>query len=159
MQVPDVEVYSYVTDDGVQIQVSVAVSGDPGKDRRASASIYVDGVERLHADTHFVLPKGVPLGEWFVKAVVNCLCRHMIGWCEYHIFNNLLSMATADDPQPLPTDDRHITELTEAQSEWWSDNLEISQYLDSRTRELADQMAEKYPQLRGGEQEDGTSID
>lgn len=150
MTTSDVQVYSYVTDDGRRISVSLGAFGDLSKERRVDVSVTVDDVERLHASGHWVCLPTVPLGEWFVHAVMSCLCTHMSEWNMFHMIQNLLTMANADDVQMVPIDDRHISELTDGQAEWWNDdaNDSVVDHLIKVSLPLAEKMVEEYPQLR-----------
>lgn len=150
MTTSDVQVYSYVTDDGRRISLSFGAFGDLCKERRVDVSVTVDDVERLHASGHWTLPAGVPLGEWFVHAVMGCLCQHMQEWVLRMMLQNLLTMANADDVQLVPIDDRHISELTDEQAEWWNEDGSDSvvDYLIQLSIPLAEKAVEEYPQLR-----------
>jgi hypothetical protein len=153
MNTSDVQVYDYVTDDGHRIAVSLATFGEVDKRRKVDVSITVDGVERLHTGTHYSCPAGVPLGEWMVYGVLNCLCTHMEQFGTFQLLNNLFSMANADEVKFIPIDDRHISELTDAQAEWWNegDNHTIVDYIYDKVRPIAKQAIEQYPQLQNKE--------
>lgn len=150
MTTSDVQVYSYVTDDGRRISVSFGAFGDLVKERRVDVSVTVDDVERLHASGHWTIPANVPLGEWFVHAVMSCLVTHMVDWTSRMILLNLLTRAGADEVQLVPVDDRHISELTDAQAEWWNEdaNDSVVDHLIKVSLPLAEKMVEEYPQLR-----------
>lgn len=154
MNTTDVQVYSYVTDTGRRISVSMGLFGEIDKDRRVTASITVDDVERFHSTSHYNLPAGVPLGEWMGYAVICCLAKHLAGYAMWHIMQGLMHMANADDVQMLPIDDRHISELTDEKAEWWTreENLDILPYLHDKLDPLIEKAIEEYPQLRKNEE-------
>lgn len=154
MNTSDVQVYDYVTDNGRKISVSLATFGEIEKDRKVTVSVVVDDVERLHTTDHTHCPPGVPLGEWLIYGVLNCLCDHMMQWCMFQTLHNLFAMANADEVQFVPIDDRHIHELTDDQAEWWDgdDNHPLVDYLFERVTPLAEQMLEQYPQLRANKE-------
>lgn len=153
MNTSDVHVFDYVTDDGRRVAVSLATFGEIDKRRRVDVSITVDGVERLHTNTHYSCPAGVPIGEWLVYGVLNCLCTHMEKYGVFQVLNNLFSMANGDELKFIPVDDRHIQELTDEQAMWWDegDNHTIVDYLYEQVRPAAEAAIEKYPQLQNKE--------
>lgn len=150
MNTPDVQVYDYVMDNGRRIQISLATSGDLTERRKVDLSIIVDGVERLHTNGHVSCPEGVPLGEWIVHEQLHCLSIHMAKYSMFQMLNNLFSMTTADDFQFVPIDDRHITELTDEQAEWWNEdaNIDVIEYLYDRVEPAANKAVVDYPQLK-----------
>lgn len=149
MNTSDVQVYDYVMDDGRRIQMTYALFGEIEKDRRVTATITVDGVERFHATSHFNLPAGVPLGEWFGYCVTSCLMRHLTEYVMFMIMNNLMTMANGDEVEMMPVDDRHVSELTDERAEWWTEeeNQSIIPYLHQKLNPLADKALDEYPQL------------
>lgn len=154
MNTSDVQVYDYVTDDGRRISVSLATFGELKKDRSADVSITVDGVERMHTSGHTRVPANIPMGEWLIYGVLNCLCIHMAQYSVFQILENLMAMALADEQQSIPIDDRHISELTDEQAAWWNEdpNHPLVDYLYSQVRPAAEQAIDKYPQLRMNEE-------
>lgn len=156
MNTSDVKVYSYVTDTGRRISVSMALFGEIEKDRKVDVSITIDDVERLHSSTHWHIPPGVPLGEWLINGVMGCLCDHMEAYTRFQLLENLLATANADNVQFIPIDDRHIAELTDEQAEWWNedDNHPLVDYLLTQVRPAAQAILEQYPQLRANKEID-----
>lgn len=150
MNTSDVQVYDYVTDDGRRISVSLATFGELKKDRNADVSITVDGVERLHTSGHTRVPANIPMGEWLIHGVLDCLCTHMAQYSLFQLLNNLMSMANADEQQFIPIDDRHISELTDDQAAWWDEDLNhpLVDYLYSQVRPAVQEALDKYPSLR-----------
>lgn len=150
MNTSDVQVYSYVTDHGRRISVTLATFGEIEEDRKVDVSIMVDDVEQLHSSTHWHVPPGVPLGEWLIYAIMQCLCDHMAAHCMFQLLQNLLAKANADEVQMVPIDDRHIAELTDTQAEWWNgdENHILVDYLIEKSSPLAEKAIEEYPQLR-----------
>ncbi len=156
MNAGDVQVHDYMTDDGRSIKVMLVTYGDVDKDQTVGVSIQVDGVERLQTGTHFTCPAGVPLGEWLIHGVLNCLCIHMEQWNVRDLLSNLLTMANADDNHFMPIDDRHITELTDEQAAWWNEDLNhpLVDYLYEQVRPAALKALDEYPQqLRANKEE------
>lgn len=154
MNIADVQVHDYVTDDGRRISVSLGTSGEVSTRRQVDVSITVDGVERFHTSTHYSCPEGIPLGEWLVYGVLNCLCTHMEQWNVFQVLHNLLATANGDEVQFVPIDDRHIQELTEEQAEWWNedDNHHLVDYLYEQVKPAALEALDQYPQLRANKE-------
>lgn len=153
MNTSDVQVHDYVTDDGRRISISLATFGDVDADRKVTASVVVDGVERLHS-THWRCPAGVELGEWLIFSVMQCLCSHMVEYYMYEIMNNLLTKANGDEVETVPIDDRHIPELTDEQMEWWNDdgNHPLVDYILAKVKPAAEKAAKENPQLRANKE-------
>jgi hypothetical protein len=145
----DVQVYDYVTDNGRRISVALGTFGEIEKDRTVDVTITVDGVERLHMSDHTKCPAGVPLGEWLIHPICMCICVHMEYYSLFQMMQNLLSMANADELQLIPLDDRHISQLTDEQAEWWNEdsNHPLIDYLIDQARPAAEQALRDYPIL------------
>ena len=150
MNTTDVQVYDYVTDDGRRISISLAAFGEVDKDRTVNVSIVVDDVERLHTTNHTRCPANIKMGEWLIHGVLNCLCIHMEQFQMFQLMNNLMFMANADEPQLVPIDDRHISELTDQQAEWWNEdaNHPLVDYLFEKVRPAVVEAVKNYPHLR-----------
>jgi hypothetical protein len=156
MNTSDVQVYTYVTDDGHHISFSLAAWGELTEDRRVDVTIMVDGVERLHTSGHTRLPAGTRIGEWLIQGVLQCIGQHMDDYNRFHLLANLFAMANSDDPAEFPTDDRHISELTNEQAEWWNEDgaRSIGRYVLNQIRPAVLKILEEHPHLREDKEND-----
>lgn len=156
MNTSDVTVYSYMTDDGHRVSFSFGVWGSVDEDRKVDVSIVVDGVERMHTSGHTRLPAGLKLGEWLIFGVLRCLGEHMDEYNRFQLMDNLLSMAMADRMNTYPVDNRHISELTNEQAEWW--NLDearaTGRYVLDQIKPAVEEAFNNYPQLRANKETD-----
>lgn len=137
----DIQSYSYVTDTGQRINVTLVesekVSGKNHGGRDMAVTIDVDGVNRLTCDNHFSTIGDFGLGEYMLKAVMSCLGEHLDYWIRWQEF---IDVAMADEYKPPrvvvgdPEFDvresnvaaRHIEQLTDEQAWWWLTDPELT---------------------------------